>query len=89
MNGSDSNWRWRDSTGTATNAAMSQVADLRKAVTQLPVHERAALAEFLLDNLETAPLWVDDDEVERRSQELESGAVKGLTRDEFTRLCGH
>ena len=51
--------------------------------------ERAEFAAFLLGTLEQPHHWEDDAEVQRRSEELDSGTVKGLTREEFTRQCGH
>jgi hypothetical protein len=33
--------------------------------------------------------WVDDDEAARRSEEMDAGKVRGLTREEFNRACGH
>ncbi len=64
---------------------MSQIAELRKVATGLSTPE---LAAFLLGTLEQPNHWEDDDEVLRRSEELDSGAVKGLTREEFTRGSG-
>jgi hypothetical protein len=68
---------------------MSRLAELRKFATELSTPERAEFAAFLLGTLEQPHHWEDDAEVHRRSEELDSGAVKGLTRDEFTRACGH
>ncbi len=68
---------------------MSQIADLRKVATELSTLERAEFAAFLLGTLEFPNHWEDDGEVRRRSEEMDSGAVKGLTREEFTRECGH
>ena len=50
--------------------------------------ERAELAVLLLGSLDDAHYWVDDEEVENRSAEMDSGAVMGVTKDEFLRLCG-
>jgi hypothetical protein len=68
---------------------MSQIADLRKIAAELSTPERAEFAAFLLGTLEEPHHWEDDSEVRRRSEELDSGAVKGITREEFTRQCGH
>lgn len=68
---------------------MSRILELRKAAIELSSPERAELAAFLLGTLDEAHHWVDDDEVSRRSEELDSGVVRGLTREEFTRACGH
>lgn len=53
-----------------------EVSDLLKRALALPVDERAALANTLLDSLETANQSVDeawDEEVARRMQELKAG----------------
>ena len=68
---------------------MSQIAELRKAASGLSDPERAEFAAFLLGTLEGPHHWEDDAEVYRRSEEMDSGAVTGLTRSEFTRECGH
>ena len=48
----------------------------------------ARLAAFLLETLEETHHWVDDEEVARRGEELDSGAVRGLTEAEFWAACG-
>lgn len=68
---------------------MSQILELRKAAGALSTEERAELAAFLLGSLDEVHHWVDDDEVARRSKELDSGNVCGLTREQFNRPCGH
>ena len=68
---------------------MSQIAELRKIATELSAPERAEFAAFLLGTLDQPHHWEGDAEVNRRSEEMDSGAVKGLTREEFTRECGH
>lgn len=68
---------------------MSQISDLRRAATALSTPERAELAAFLLGTLDEVYHWVDDEEVIRRSEELDSGEVRGMSRDEFNRACGH
>ena len=65
------------------------ISDVRRAASELSEPERAELAAYLLGSLDAVHHWVDDEEVMRRSAELDSGAVKGLTRDEFTQACGH
>ena len=68
--------------------SMSDVLQLREAVSHLSAPDRAELAAFLLGSLEETHHWVDDEEVLRRRQELESGAVRGLTWSEFKKACG-
>lgn len=65
------------------------IAEVRRAASQLSEPERAELAVYLLGSLDAVHHWVDDEEVMRRSEELDSGTAKGLSRDEFTRACGH
>lgn len=68
---------------------MSAITELRNASSELSIPERAELAAFLLGTLEIEHHYVDDDEVRRHSEEMDSGKVQGLTREEFTRACGH
>ena len=67
---------------------MSTFAEIRESVVSLSKPERAELAVLLLGSLDDTHYWVDDEEVENRSAELDSGAVVGLTKEEFRRLCG-
>lgn len=68
---------------------MSQILELREAAIRLSSPERAELAAFLLGTLDEIHHWVDDEEVARRSEELDSGVVRGMSREEFNRACGH
>lgn len=45
--------------------------------------ERAELAILLLGSLDDTHDWVEDEEVERQSSALDSGAVVGVNREEF------
>lgn len=67
---------------------MTALAQIRESVVSLSKPERAELAAFLLGSLEDAHHWVDDEEVARRSAELDSGEVEGISREEFRKLCG-
>ena len=67
---------------------MTQVAELRKVVSHLSAPDRAELAAFLLGTLDETHYWVDDEEVSRRREELNSGLVKGLSLQEFKEACG-
>ncbi|HEY1121181.1 MAG TPA: addiction module protein [Haloferula sp.] len=67
---------------------MSTVSEVRDAAARLSVEERAELALFLLDGLDEVPHYISDEEVLRRRDELASGAVTGLNRDEFRKACG-
>ncbi|MEM9080646.1 MAG: hypothetical protein AAGC74_08150 [Verrucomicrobiota bacterium] len=56
---------------------------------ELSAPEKAELAAYLLGTLELADHWVEDEEAVRRSKEMDSGEMKGLSREEFNRACGH
>jgi hypothetical protein len=66
---------------------MSQVAEIRKVVCHLSASDRAELAAFLLGTLDETHYWVDDEEVSRRRDELNSGQVTGLSLEEFKMAC--
>lgn len=67
---------------------MSTFSEIRESVVSLSKPERAELAVLLLGGLDDTHYWVDDEEIGNRSAELDSGAVIGLTKEEFRRLCG-
>ena len=67
---------------------MSTFTQIRESVVGLSKPERAELAVLLLGSLDDAHYWIDDEEVTNRSAELDSGAVVGVTKDEFKKLCG-
>ena len=67
---------------------MTEVVQLKTAISLLSAPDRAELADFLLGGLEETHYWVDGEEVLRRRDELDSGAVKGLNLDEFRQACG-
>ncbi|QQL44721.1 addiction module protein [Sulfuriroseicoccus oceanibius] len=68
---------------------MAHLGELRKAAEDLTLEERAELAAFLLGSLGEVHHSVDDDEAGRRANELDEGSVRGLSREEFSRACGH
>lgn len=67
---------------------MSTFTEIRESVVSLSKPERAELVVLLLGSLDDTHYWVEDEEVENRSAELDSGAVVGVTKEEFRRLCG-
>lgn len=67
---------------------MSTFTEIRETVASLSKPERAELAVLLLGSLDDTHYWVDDEEVENRSAEMNSGAVVGVTKEEFRKLCG-
>ncbi len=63
------------------------VAELEKAILQLPAAERLRLAHLLIDSLGDLPNEADAiEEGIRRMEDLASGKVKGLTAEEFWRV---
>ena len=67
---------------------MSTFIEIRESVVGLSKPERAELAVLLLGSLDDTHYWLDEAEVDQRSAELDSGAVVGVTKEEFRRLCG-
>jgi hypothetical protein len=67
---------------------VSTFTEIRESVVSLSKPERAELAVLLLGSLDDTHYWVDDEEVDRRSAEMDSGAVVGVSKEEFRRLCG-
>jgi len=67
---------------------VSTFTEIRESVVGLSKPDRAELAVLLLGSLDDTHYWVDDDEVDNRSAEMDSGAVVGVTKEEFRRLCG-
>jgi hypothetical protein len=62
--------------------------EIRESVIGLSKPERAELAVLLLGSLDDTHYWIDDKEVDKRSEEMNSGAVVGVTKEEFRKLCG-
>ena len=67
---------------------MSKVSAICSEVSQLPTEERAEVAAYILGGLSDTPYTVSDEEVHRRSAELDSGAVKAISHEEFLKACG-
>lgn len=67
---------------------MIQVAALLKEASKLDLPDRAELVASLLEGLDSEPHYVSDKEVFERLEELKSGMVQGLSRDEFWQACG-
>ena len=67
---------------------MTEVTQIREAASRLSTPDKAELAVFLLGSLDDTHYWVDDEEVMRRREELDSGEVKGLSPKEFREACG-
>lgn len=67
---------------------MSQVAALLKEASKLDLPDRAELVSSLLEDLDPQPHYVSDEEVFERLEELKSGKVQGLSKEEFWKACG-
>jgi len=67
---------------------MTQVTALLKAASKLDLPDRAELVSSLLEDLNPQPHYVSDEEVFERLEELKSGKVKGLSKEEFWQACG-
>jgi hypothetical protein len=67
---------------------MTHVTALLKEASKLDLPERAELVSSLLEDLDPQPHYVSDEEVFERLEELKSGKVQGLSRQEFWKACG-
>jgi hypothetical protein len=67
---------------------MTQVAELLKEASKLDLPDRAELVSSLLEDLDAQPHYVSDEEVFERLEELKSGKVQGLSKEEFWKACG-
>jgi len=67
---------------------MSNVAQLLKEALKLDRLGRSELVSSLLEDLDSSPHYVTDEEALRRVDELRSGKVKGLSEEEFWTVCG-
>ena len=68
--------------------SMPHVAELLKEASKLDRFDRAELVSSLLEDLESSPHYVTDEEAMSRVDELKSGKVIGLTEEEFWTACG-
>lgn len=67
---------------------MTHVTALLKEASKLDLPERAELVSSLLEDLDPEPHYVTDGEVLERLEELRSGKIKGLSKEEFWKACG-
>ena len=67
---------------------MTNLAEIRTKVAEIPREDRAELVAFLLGGLNDTHHWLDDEEVIRRSEEFEAAVEKGLTQEEFLKASG-
>ncbi|MDZ4289817.1 MAG: hypothetical protein U0984_17770 [Prosthecobacter sp.] len=64
---------------------MVGILEIEAEALKLDVRDRAQLAASLLATLPDCDYDVSDEEVFRRDAELESGAVEGISHEEFMR----
>ena len=67
---------------------MATLSQVQQQAAELSGEERESLLAYLIHSLPNAPLGPDDEEIKRREKEMDSGAVKGLTHDEFLKQAG-
>ncbi|RYD38604.1 MAG: hypothetical protein EOP87_01305 [Verrucomicrobiaceae bacterium] len=67
---------------------MATLLEVQKAADELSGEEQAGLVAHLLAAFPTAPLGPDDDEIDRREIEMDSGVVRALNHDEFLSAVG-
>ena len=67
---------------------MSQVAELIKEASKLGPLDRAELVSSLLEDLDSSPHFVSDEDALERLEQLTSGKVKGLSEVDFWQACG-
>jgi hypothetical protein len=67
---------------------MAQLVDLHNQIRELSEEDRKGLVAFLLHGFTDVPTGPDDEEVERRDAEMDSGEVKPISHAEFLAQVG-
>ncbi len=67
---------------------MATLSEVKKAAAELTGEERAGLVAHLLASFSSPPLGPDDDELDRREIEMDSGQVNVLSHEEFLSAVG-
>jgi hypothetical protein len=67
---------------------MVKLADVQKQVLGLSFEEKEGLLAFLIHELPAPLLGADDEEVLRREEEMDSGAVTAISHEEFLKAVG-
>jgi putative addiction module component (TIGR02574 family) len=67
---------------------MSTLSEIQKQADILSPEDRAGLVSCLLDSLPDPPPGPDEAEVARRVEEMDSGAVKSISYDQFLAEVG-
>lgn len=67
---------------------MTTLLEIQREVDLLTEEERAGLAAHLLSSIGKTFLGADDEEVDRRDRDLDSGKVAAISHEEFVRQVG-
>jgi len=67
---------------------MVRLVDIQKQATELSEEDRESLVAFLLHGFTGAPSGPDDEEVDRREADMNSGAVMPISHAEFLSQVG-
>ena len=67
---------------------MVQLADIQKQTKELSEEDRKGLVAYLLHSMSGLPSGPDDEEVERREAEMDSGSVIPISHGEFLAQVG-
>lgn len=67
---------------------MAQLADIKKQAKELSEEDRKGLVAYLLHGMSGLPSGPDDEEVEKREAEMDSGAVVPIGHAEFLAQVG-
>lgn len=70
------------------NCDMVKLADVQKQVVELSFEEKEGLLAFLIHELSGPVSGADDEEVLRREEEMDSGAVAPISHEEFLQRVG-
>ena len=67
---------------------MVRLADVQKQAAELSFEEKEGLLAFLIHELPGPLSGADDEEVLRREEEMDSGAVEAISHEEFLNRVG-
>ncbi|MEO5716213.1 MAG: hypothetical protein ABIT37_22220 [Luteolibacter sp.] len=67
---------------------MVRLMDVQMQAAELSLEEKESLLAFLIHELPSPPSGANDDEVLRREEEMDSGAVEAISHEEFLRQVG-
>lgn len=64
------------------------LAEIKQSTDKLSLEDKISLADYLWTSIPQPPLGPDDEEVQRRFEELESGKVTPLTHEQLLAAVG-